>query len=293
MAEDVAGAAAAVPIIDTHQHLWDFKLFHPPWLKGEPILDKSMTMADYLKATEGLNVRKTVYMEVDVAPDEQLKEAHWVDGVCRSRKTPMAAAVVSCRPGKPGFDVYANELHNSPYIRGMRQVLHGGDTPAGTCLQPEYVRDIQLLGRLGMTFDICIRPAELADGYRLADKCPDTRFILDHCGNGAARNPDKDQWERDIKELSKRANVVCKISGIIRTVKPGWDAVTELSPIVHHCIESFGIDRVMFGGDWPVCTVSATFAEWVACLKAIVGGSSAADQRKLFHDNAARFYRLA
>ena len=292
-AETAEAETDAIPIIDTHQHLWDFRRFHPPWLKGEPKLDKSTTMADYLTATAGLNVRKTVYMEVDVAPADQLKEANWVSGVCASRKTPMAAAVVSCRPGKPGFEEYARRVHRSPYIRGMRQVLQVPETPRGTCIRSEYVRDIQLLGQLGMTFDICIRPTELADAVQLVDACPEVRFILDHCGNGAAQNPDQEQWARDITEIGKRGNVVCKISGIIKTVKPGGDPATELALVVNHCLASFGPDRVMFGGDWPVCNLSSSFAGWVSCLKTIVKDSSLTNQRKLFHDNADRFYKLA
>jgi L-fuconolactonase len=204
----------------------------------------------------------------------------------------MAAGVVSCRPGQQGFEAYVRKVHEMPHIRGFRQVLHGQGTPKGTCNQPEFVRDIQLLGKLGMSWDICMRPTELADAAKLVDACPETRFILDHCGNGPARNPEHTQWKHDIAEMAKRENVVCKISGVITSVQPEWDPAKELEPIVLHCIESFGSGRAMFAGDWPVCTLRASFAEWVACLKTIVHGSSAADQRKLFHDNAAAFYRV-
>lgn len=283
---------ASTPIIDTHQHLWDFSMFRPPWLEGEPSLDVSTTMADYLKATAGLNVRRTVYMEVDVAPEDQLREAEWVESVCASQATPMAAAVVSCRPGSPDFVAYARRVSAMPHVRGFRQVLHSTGTPRGTCLQPDYLRDIRLMASLGMMFDICIRPTELLDAAALADACPEAQFILDHCGNGAARNPDQEQWSRDIADLARRPNVVCKISGIIRTVKPVWDPVTELKPIVLHCLHSFGMDRVMFGGDWPVCNLGSSFAGWVACLQEIVRDLSAREQRQLFHDNAESLYRL-
>ncbi|HLJ54743.1 MAG TPA: amidohydrolase family protein [Chthonomonadaceae bacterium] len=282
-----------LPIIDTHQHLWDFAGFRPPWLEGSPKLNKSHTMEDYLRAVHGMNVVKTVYMEVDLTVEDQLREAEYVEEICREGKTPMRAAVVSCRPGKPGFDGYSRAVHAMPHVCGFRQVLHGADTPPGYCLHPEFVRDIQHMGRLGMCFDLCVRPGELTDAAKLADACPDVRFVLDHCGNGSARNPEQARWARDISAIAQRPNVVCKISGIVRTVQPGWDRVAELRPIVLHCIEAFGIDRCMFAGDWPVCTLGAPLADWIACLKAIAAGSSAADQRKLFHDNAAIFYRIA
>jgi len=293
LTETAQAGAGPIPIIDTHQHLWDFNLFHPPWLKGEPTIDKSTTMTDYLKATAGLNVQKTIYMEVDVDPKEQMKEAKWVESVSASHKTPMAAAVVSCRPGLPGFEAYARKVHKMPHIRGFRQVLQVPETPKGYCTRSVFVRDVQLMGQLGMSWDICMRPTELSDAVQLVDACPEVRFILDHCGNGSARNPDQEQWKTDISALATRPNVVCKISGIVKTVKPGWDPAKELEPVVMHCIEQFGIGRVMFGGDWPVCNLGSSFAGWVSCLKTIVSGSSAADQRKLFHDNAAHYYRVA
>lgn len=288
-----AEMAAPMPIIDTHQHLWDFRKFRPPWLKGEPKLNRPYTQEDYRQATAGLNVVKTVYMEVDVDPKQQVVEAEYVETICRRHTTLMAAAVVSCRPALPGFRDYVRRFKGSPVIKGVRQVLQVPDAPRGLCLQPEYVSNILLLGELGLTFDICIRPTELADGIKLADSCPDTRFVLDHCGNAAARNPNYAQWKRDITEFGQRQNVVCKVSGIIKTVKPGWDAGKELEPAVRHVIQSFGMDRVMFGGDWPVCNLTSSFRGWVESLRWILRDVKPEDQRKLFHDNAARFYGLS
>ncbi len=285
-----------LPIIDTHQHLWDFKKFQPPWLKTEPKLNHSMGLPEYAKATEGLNVVKTVYMEVDVALKEQVAEAKYVAGLSASHKTVMAAAVVSCRPALPGFAAYAKSLTKSPYhphIKGLRQVLQVPDAPKGLCLQPTYVKNIQLIGELGLSFDICIRPTELADAAKLVDKCPKTRFILDHCGNGAAGNPNQAQWQRDMKELAKRPNIVCKVSGIIKTVKPGVNKAEALAPVVLPTIEAFGIDRVMFGGDWPVCNLTSSFRGWVETLHKIIQDLPDDQKRKLFHDNAEAFYGLS
>ena len=281
-----------IPIIDTHQHLWDFTKFQPPWLKSEPKLNHSMGLAEYAKATAGLNVIKTVYMEVDVALKQQLAEARYVEALCAGHQTVMAAAVVSCRPALPGFADYVKKFAKSPYIKGVRQVLQVPDAPRGLCLQPTYVKNIQLLGELGLSFDICIRPTELSDAAKLVDKCPKTRFVLDHCGNGMAANPNQTQWAKDIKELAKRPNIVCKVSGIIKTVKPGTSAIKALTPVVLPTIEAFGIDRVMFGGDWPVCNLTSSFRGWVETLNEIVKDRPSDEKHKLFHENAKRFYGL-
>jgi L-fuconolactonase len=154
------------------------------------------------------------------------------------------------------------------------------------------MQSIRLLGELGMSFDICIRHGELLDGVKLIDACPDTRFILDHCGNPDVQAKDRSQWERDIAEMAKRKNVVVKISGILASARPEHWTVEELAPFVNHTMDVFGPDRAMFGGDWPVCTLAATYRQWHDAVKSIVNDRNEAEQRKVFHDNAAKFYGL-
>lgn len=281
----------SLPIVDTHQHLWDLDRFRLPWLEGVPKIHRSFRMRDYLAATEGLNVVKTVYMEVDVAPEQQQEEAEYALDLCRRSDNSMAGAVISGRPAEPGFEDYLRPLAESPYLKGVRQVLHG-DAPRGTCLQPEFIRGIRLLGDLGLSFDLCLRPGELSDGAVLIDQCPETRFILDHCGNADVQTADRSQWAADLAAVARRPNVVCKVSGIVVSAQPGEWTAEDLAPIIRHVLAEFGPDRVMFGGDWPVCTLAATYRQWVEALKQIVADRPEEAQRRLFHDNAVRFYGL-
>ena len=126
----------------------------------------------------------------------------------------------------------------------------------------------------------------------MIDLCGGTCFILDHCGNYAAHYPNWKQWHDDIANIADHPNVNCKISGICKTVKPGENQVKELERAVKHCVSSFGTDRVMFGGDWPVCNNTSSFAGWVATVKGILHDWSQEDLKKLFHDNAVDFYKL-
>lgn len=297
---------ASPPIIDTHQHLWDVQRIKPPWLDGAPdILRRSYVTSDYLAATSGLNVVKAVYMEIDAAPRQHVEEAEYLIEICQSGKHPTVAAVISGRPNTAAFRDYILRYKGNRFIKGVRQVLHGGATPPGYCLDPQFVASIRLLGEIGMSFDLCLRPGELADGIRLVDQCPDTRFILDHCGNAdvnaflpeSSRGPtqpshDPHQWRRDIGELARRAHVICKISGIVARVPPGDWSPEILAPIINHCLDAFGPDRVVFGGDWPVCLRGATYRRWVESLRAVIRSRSEEQQRKLLHDNAVKFYGL-
>jgi predicted TIM-barrel fold metal-dependent hydrolase len=283
---------AHIPIIDTHQHLWDLSRFRLPWHKKGSPLAKSFLMSDYLKGTEGLNVVKAIYMEVDLAPEQQQAEAEYVIDICKEGKTPTVAAVISGRPDSEGFAKYISQFKDSPYIKGVRQVLHDAHLSAGLCLRDQFVKSVRLLGELGMSFDLCLRHGELLDGVKLIDACPGTKFILDHCGNPNVRAKDWSQWERDIAELAKRKSVVVKISGILASVNVDRWTAEELAPFVNHTMNVFGPDRVMFGGDWPVCTLAATYKQWLEALQSIVSDRSEADRRKLFHDNAVKFYGL-
>jgi L-fuconolactonase len=203
----------SLPIVDTHQHLWDLNKFKLAWFDPDSaegkILGHSFTPKEYAEATRGLNVVKAVYMEVDVVPEQQQKEADYIVELCASGKTPTCAAVVSGRPNSAGFAQYAKQFKGSKYVKGIRQVLHvKGATPA-YFLDKKFVKGIQLLGDLGLSFDLCVRPEELPEHIQLVDQCPGTRFILDHCGNGKITHKpaEREQWKKNMTAIGKRKNV--------------------------------------------------------------------------------------
>ena len=150
----------AMPIVDTHQHLWDLSRFKLPWLKGAPELNRSFLAKDYRQVSDGLNVVKSVYMEVDVDPSQQGAEADYVLDLIKTGETPLVAAVIARRPGSEGFADFIDRYRGQRAIKGLRRVLHGADTPPGHCLDARFVDDIRLLGKRGLSFDLCMRLAE-------------------------------------------------------------------------------------------------------------------------------------
>jgi L-fuconolactonase len=295
IASPTTAAADPFPIIDTHQHLWDMSQFQLSWLKNDEstVLARSYVTSDYLEATKAVNVVQAVYMEVDVIPEQHNAEADYVLKLCESRDSPTSGAVISGRPGEAGFGKYMERFAGNTLIKGVRQVLHGG-TPAGYCLQKQFVESVKLLGDMNKSYDLCMRSGELLDGVKLIDQCPKTRFVLDHCGNGPIAPKDKNDfsiWLKGLKEIAQRPNVVCKISGIVASAPEGWQT-SDLAPVVVESLEAFGEDRIMFAGDWPVCLMRASFERWVNALKEIVKDRSETFKKKLFHDNAMKFYGL-
>ena len=288
------------PIIDTHQHLWNLKELRLPWvagLTGKPkeILSRDYLLSDYAEATKGLNIGRTVYMEVDVAEADQVKEAEFVTKICMEGKTPMAAAVISGRPAGDGFKDYLDRFKGNKFIKGLRQVLHSGATPPKFCLEDKFVKGVQLLGERGLSFDLCFKNDQLDYGAELIDRCPQTRFILDHCGNPHNGSRDLDGWKKGLAKIAeaKNRNVMCKVSGIYGNVSAtDWPA-NKLAPIVRTVIDLFGWDRVMWASDWPVVNLGASFKVWLATVQEMVRSDSPANKKKLFHDNAMKFYGLA
>lgn len=295
----------AIPIVDTHQHLWDLSKVRLPWLAGDARLNRNYLLDDYLKAVEGLPVVKAVYMEVAVADEDLIKEAEWIMDVCRSGQGPTVAAVIGGRPASEGFRDYISRFRNNPVIKGVRWIPPASKLGHKLFFSPQMKDNLRLLGEWGMSFDICVSPDWLEDAAQLVASCPETRFILDHCGNAdpqqfgrLGRNKGREaadyveRWRRGIDAMAGHKNVVCKISGIIARVNPDDWRPEDLAPIVNHCLEAFGPDRVIFAGDWPVCTKGAPLREWILALHQIVAERPLEERRKLFHDNAMGFYGL-
>lgn len=295
-------AADPVPeILDTHQHLWDVRKQHLPWLAGAPeILRRNYLPSDYQAATEGLSVR-ALYMEVDVAEGSLNEEAELVRRLCASGSSQTFAAILGGRPASERFEEYLKRHSEGGFLKGVRRVLHNPETPRGLCLEKEFVKGVRTLGKLGLNFDLCMRPNELGDAAALAAECPETTLVLDHCGNADAkafmkappREPAHraEDWQRAIERLALKRNVYCKISGVIESLPGGWTA-EELSPVVNHCLDAFGPDRVVFGSNWPVCLLGGALRSWVKALGEIVSARPPAERTKLWSENARRIYRL-
>ncbi len=283
-------------LVDTHQHLWDLDRFTLPWLKRGGELGRNFLLKEYREACAGTLIHKAVYMEVDVAEEQKTAEADFVISLCEDPAAPTKGAVIGGRPAAPGFKDYLDRYRGVRWIKGVRQVLNGAKR--GTCLGEDFVRGIRLLGERGLCFDLCLPPDHLEDAATLAERCPETRFVLDHCGNAdpkAFRADSKqppDAWRRGIDRLAARPNVIGKISGIVARVPKGPWEPSLLAPPIDHCLDAFGPDRVVFGSDWPVCLSGAPLARWVEALRAVVAPRPAEQQRKLFHENAVRFYKL-
>jgi len=276
-------------IIDTHQHLWDLDLLRYSWLKSYPSLNRSFRLSDY-RAAGGRAMEGTVFVECDVDDDYVDDEAQLILRWAEDPRNRIAGIIAATRPESQGFRKHVEVLARQPKVKGIRRVLHTQlDTLSS---KHEFISNIRSLGTYGLSFDLCVLARQLSVAIDLVSKCLDVTFILDHCGTPSLRERVLDPWRSDIHTIAQFPNVSCKVSGLVAYADPRNWTIEDLRPYVEHVIESFGWDRVMFGSDWPVCTLSSSFEEWLEALESLTRFAGEENQRKLFYDNAVRIYRL-
>jgi predicted TIM-barrel fold metal-dependent hydrolase len=277
-------------IVDTHQHLWDLDRFHYTWLDSFPQLNRSFRMADYLAAAKGLEVVKSVHLEADVDERYMLAETRHLLALADQPDNPLEGIVACGRPESEHFRAYLDKIAGHPKLKGIRRVLHTQPDELGQTTT--FINNVAALAAYRLSFDICVLARQLPIAIDLVSKGSEVVFVLDHCGVPRVKERDLDPWRSHIAEIAKAPNVSCKISGLVAYADQHHWNTEDLRPFVEHVISSFGWERVLFGSDWPVCTLSASFEQWVHALRTITHAAGEANQKKLFHDNAIRVYRL-
>jgi predicted TIM-barrel fold metal-dependent hydrolase len=278
-------------LIDTHQHIWDLSRFTYSWCKDIPKLNRSFLMKDYLEASREAEVAKSVFVECDVDEPFMLDETRWVLSLAEQKDNPIEGVVAACRPERPDFRKYVDQIVGHPKLKGLRRVLHvAPDETSQTAL---FAENINSLEQYKLSFDLCFAAKQLPCAINLVKQCPGVQFILDHCGVPDVKGKVLDPWRQYIKEIAGFPNVVCKVSGLVAYADPENWTVDDLRPFVEHVLGCFGWDRVMFGSDWPVCTLSATYQRWVEAARELTANASEINKEKLFSKNAERVYRLS
>ena len=277
-------------VVDTHVHLWDIANIRYPWLADIPLLNRNYLPTDYMEAHGEVPVDKMVFLECDAAPGQEVAEARWVASLVQQE--PRLAGIVPSAPlenGEAAADIL-DQLAQVPQVKGVRRLIQG--RPIEFCLQPGFIEGVRLLERYDFSFDICITHSQLANATEMVRQCPNVRFILDHIGKPDIGARLLEPWKTELRELSQMPNVYCKVSGMVTEAANASWTREDLKPYIDHVIESFGPDRVVFGGDWPVVLRAARYTEWVEALEWAVSGASRTELKKLFRDNAIAFYRL-
>lgn len=282
--------------IDTHQHLAFKNRFSYPWMEEFPPLNEDkFYLDDYRKASKDCSIDSTVFMECDVAEKDIKKEAIYLCQLSEIPENCISGVVANGRPEFEGFEEYLDSIYH-PRLSGIRRILH---TQADELSTTKQFRDnIRILTDYNLPFDLCVLEKQLPVALQLVKACKNTEFVIDHCGiPDIANHNDLNGenwlfWKKNIEALAALPNTNCKISGIALYGSEEQRTSDCLRPYVETVIEAFGWNRVIWGGDWPICTLGISLVQWCSIMDAILQSESHENLSKLYYHNAIRVYHL-
>jgi len=279
-----------IPLLDTHQHLIYSDRFSYPWLAHFPALNHAFTLEDYRALTEGAGIEASLFMEVDVAESDMAEEAGFFMEAAASGAHSLSGVIASGRPENADFGDYLDRI-STPSLKGIRRVLHVVEDDVSRAAI--FRQNIQRLGARDLPFDLCVFPPQHDVGRELVDSCPQTRFVLDHCGNPNISEPSLfPAWQKSIQQFAERDNVYAKLSGIVASGPANEVTLEHIRPYLDTTLEAFGPQRLIWGSDWPVCTLTTSLPDWIGLFRTWLSALSEDEQNAIGHLNAKQLYHM-
>lgn len=279
-------------IVDAHLHIWDPARIALSWQAGNALMARPYHVEDYARDTQGLDIEAMVFIEAFVDPGHFAAEVAFVEE--EARRDPRIRAIIaqaSVEQGRRVLDFLGPLKDHHGLLRGVRRLIEFDPDPE-ICLRPSFIEGVRALEELGLSFEINVHHTQMAAALDFARQVEHVPLILDHCGKPGIRDQLFEPWARHIAALARLPNVHCKLSGLtVEADRERW-TVQDLAPYVEFVVGAFGFDRLIFGGDWPVCLAATTMKRWVDALDLILKGSTRAELERLYRDNALAFYRL-
>ena len=277
-------------IVDAHVHFWDPSVLRYSWLDGLPALDRPFLPAGYASATAGIPIDSMILVEANCLPRQTLGEAAFFEQIATADSRVAGIVAFASLTEPEELDRTLDALTARPRVRAIRHNIQG--EASGFCTQPPFIEGVRKVGSRGLTFDVCATHNQLREVLELVRLCPDTRFVLDHCGKPAIRDRLLDPWRADIAALAECPNVWCKLSGLVTEASPTEWREADLVPYASHVVEKFGTERVMYGSDWPVLTLAAGYGAWFGFTEWLTKRWSDAERRGFYRGNATQAYGL-
>jgi L-fuconolactonase len=273
-------------MIDAHVHFWNYNKTRDAWITDEmKVLQKDFLPGDLQNELSENNVEGIVAVQADQSENEtqfllDLAETNstikgivgWVDLQNKNIEEKLLYYV------------------NVPKIKGFRHIVQSENN--GFLRNKKFLNGVGYLKKFDFTYDILIYENQLKEAIGFVNKFPGQKFIIDHCAKPSIKNKSMAEWKKLIKEIAENENVFCKISGLITEAK--WNQWNEkdLYPYLDSVFESFSTERLLFGSDWPVMLVSGTYSKWKNFLENYMNQFSSEDKKKVFSENAIKFYNL-
>ena len=298
-------ASSARKIVDAHHHLWDLDACHYPWLMargvkrffGDPTpIQKNYLVADLRADAAGYEFVASVHVQVGVAAGDEVAETAWLQQVGDSEGLPTAIVAYTDLEKDDAPDVIAAHMKHDR-VRGIRQIVGRSEAEdavsgsGGLIDLPAWREHLEMLGELGLSFDLQLVPSQVPRVAEVLAETPHTQVALCHCGSPWDQTPaGLDSWRDGLRLLASLPHVYCKISGL-GMFNHDW-TVDDIRPIVESCVEIFGPGRSMFGSNFPVDKLHASYGKVWGAFEEIVESIDDDDQARLFCETARVFYGI-
>jgi len=274
-------------IIDSHHHYWHYNPAEYNWI------DDSMKAirTDFFPE----KLEKTIHEAgvdgvISVHARQSVEETEWLIGL--AHQNPFMKGVVGWLPlCQDDIEVYLIHHSGEKILKGIRHVVQGEADP-DFILGKDFNRGISLLKRYSLVFDILIVERQLPNTIKFVDLHPNQPFVLDHIAKPLIGRNELSPWKENIRELAKRENVSCKLSGMVTEADYHHWTPEQLLPYFEVILEAFGPDRLLFGSDWPVCLVATSYKGWADLVRKNISSLSATEQANIMGENAIRIYDL-
>jgi L-fuconolactonase len=274
-------------VIDAHQHFWNYDPVRDAWIGNDmSVLKKDYLPQDLSRILTENNINGTVVVQAS----QTLEETRFL--LSLSAEYEFIKGIVGWVDIRSDdLKQQLTEFKTNKKLKGFRHILQA-ETDRTFMLHPEFLKGLRLLFEYGYTYDILIYKDQLKYLPALVSKFPDQKFLLDHMAKPDIKMKDLKEWQRDLQPLKQFPNLYCKLSGLVTEADWKKWKMEDFKDYLDVAIDVFGINRVMFGSDWPVCLLAATYKDVLNICKEYFSGFSKEEQEKVFSSNAITFYNL-
>jgi len=277
--------------VDAHHHMWDLAVRDQPWT-AEPglaeTLHRTFTLDDLKPLTAAAGIEASVLVQTITVAEET------PEFLVLAEASPLVRAVTGWTDlTEPGIADALQSLKESPggrWLKGIRHQVQGEPDPEWL-IRDDVLRGLKAVGEAGLVYELLTLPNQLPAAVKAVAALPGTSFVLDHCSKPPITTGELEPWATRLRALASRPNVTCKLSGLVTEASEDW-TTEDLRPYVDVVLEAFGPDRVMFGSDWPVCLLHATYAQVVEATEELTEELSVAERDAVWGGTAARVYGI-
>jgi L-fuconolactonase len=270
--------------IDSHQHFWRYDAVRDAWITDSMAVLRRDFLPEHLAAELAAN---GIDASIAVQADQSESETMFLLGLAENNKSVAGWVDLS----SPRVGERLEHFSHSSKLRGFRHIAQS--EPDDRFLAREnFVKGVAQLRAFGFTYDILIYPKQLPAAIELVARLPEQRFVVDHLAKPEIKSGKTAAWAAQMKEIAQNKNVFCKLSGMVTEADWKRSKADDFKPYLNVVFGAFGADRLMFGSDWPVCLLAATYRQVKQLIEEYVKGFSQSDKEGIFGGNAARFYGL-